>query len=77
MGIAQSLEESLSAQAVMAEFDRQVGIDPSVQITDIDIPFWGMVTLIIKLYVAWLVASVMIGAIFGAFGVVFLILSNR
>jgi hypothetical protein len=51
-------------------FDREHNIPANVSLTLIDIPFWELVTVILKFYFAFLVASLMIGAIAGiAFGV--------
>lgn len=54
----------------MEAFDREHNIPANVSLTLIDIPFWDLVTVILKFYFAFLVASFMIGAILGiGFGV--------
>ena len=52
-------------ERALAEFDRQHGLDKGVEITGISIPFWDLVSFMLKSYFAWLVASAMIGVIVG------------
>jgi len=52
-------------QRALEAFDREHDIPANVSLTLIDIPFWGLVTIILKFYFAFLVASFMIGAIAG------------
>lgn len=50
---------------VLAEFDRQHGIPEGVSIVAVEIPFWNLVNLVLKVYFAFVVASAIIGAIGG------------
>lgn len=57
-------------ERALEAFDREHNIPANVSLRLIDIPFWDLVTIILKFYFAFLVASLMIGAIVGiAFGV--------
>lgn len=56
----------------LERFDEQHGVEPLVQISNFDIPFWDLVSFMVKSYVAFLIASaiigVVVGVIFFAFG---------
>jgi len=58
----------------LAEFDRQHGVPSRVSLTAVDIGFWNLVNLALKVYLAFLVASAIIGAFVGIGFAVFLIL---
>ena len=58
----------------LAEFDRQHGVPSRVSLTAVDIGFWNLVNLVLKVYVAILVASAIIGAFVGIGFAIFLIL---
>lgn len=60
----------------LAEFDRQHGIPPGVSLVAVEIGFWNMVNLILKVYVATLVASAIIGALLGVAFLVYMLLSG-
>lgn len=49
----------------LAEFDRQHRVPSRVSLSAVDIGFWNLVNLILKFYVALLVASAIIGAVLG------------
>jgi hypothetical protein len=54
---------------LLEEFDRQVGTPAPVSLAAVDIKFWNLVDLFLKVYFAWIVASAIIGSIVGlAFG---------
>lgn len=52
-------------ERALAAFDRTHGIPDGVSLVAVEIPFWNLVNLVIKVYVAFLVASAIIGAILG------------
>lgn len=57
----------------LAAFDQEQGIPESVSITAVEIGFWNLVNLILKIYLAWIVASLIIGAVIGVFFAIFLL----
>lgn len=60
----------------LAEFDRQHGIPDGVSLVAVEIGFWNLVNLLLKVYLAWLVASAIIGAFLGIAFLVFMLLTN-
>lgn len=60
----------------LAAFDAEYDIAPNVAISAVRIPFWDLVNFILKLYLATIVASAIIGAVLGVGALVFMLITR-
>lgn len=52
-------------QQSLEAFDREFDVPPGVSIVAVEIPFWNLVNLILKIYFALIVASFIVGTVVG------------